>query len=64
MSLRRTCKEVTRLVFEGEDRAWTPLERLSLRLHWWACKRCRAFRRQADFMHLAMDRWRGYRDEG
>jgi hypothetical protein len=63
MKIRRTCREVTRLVLEGEDRAWTPMERLSLRLHWLACGGCRQFRRQAGTLRVAVDHWRRYRDE-
>ena len=37
MKLRRTCKEVTRLVLESEERSLSGLEKLSLQLHWRAC---------------------------
>ena len=63
MKLRRTCREVTRLVLEGELRQLGPLERLSLRLHWLACEGCARFRRQNETMRLAIDRWRSYREE-
>ncbi len=63
MKLRRTCKEVTRLVLQGHDRPFTLAERVSLRLHWWACEGCTRFRRQSELMQQAAARWRAYRDE-
>lgn len=62
MKIRRTCRDVTRLVLENQDRPLRPLESVSLRLHWMICKRCRVFRRQQQLMRVALDRWRGYRD--
>ncbi len=58
MKIRRTCREVTQLVLQSQDRALTPIERWSLRLHWLACDGCNRFRRQAQLIQLAMDRWR------
>jgi len=63
MKLRLTCREVTRLVLEGEMRALAPLERLTLRLHWLACAACARFRQQNATMRVALDRWRAYREE-
>lgn len=63
MKLRLTCREVTRLVLEGELRALGPLERLRLRLHWLACDACVHFRRQNAALRVALDRWRAYREE-
>ncbi|MBL0085735.1 MAG: zf-HC2 domain-containing protein [Ideonella sp.] len=63
MKLRRTCRDVTRLVLEGEDRALTRPERWSMRLHWLICSACSNFRQQAGTMRVAVDRWRKYRDE-
>ena len=37
MKIRRTCRDVTRLVLESQDRRLGTLEALSLRLHWLAC---------------------------
>lgn len=62
MKIRRTCRDVTRLVLESQDRPLRPLESLSLRLHWLACGGCRRFRSQQQLMRVALDRWRGYRD--
>jgi hypothetical protein len=62
MPLMRTCKDVTRLVLEGQDRPLRPLESVSLRLHWMICDNCRAFRRQQQVMRAALDRWKIDRD--
>lgn len=62
MKLRRTCKEVTRLVLQSEDRPLGWLEQLSLRLHWRVCTNCSRFRTQAQLMRSAVGRWRSYRD--
>lgn len=59
-----TCREATRLVLAGEDRALQPLERLRLRVHMLICRACPEFQRQVDFMRSAMGQWRRYADEG
>ena len=56
MKIRRTCRDVTRLVLESQDRPLGALEALSLRLHWLACGGCRRFRSQQQLMRQAMDR--------
>lgn len=53
-----SCRDITRLVLEREERALTPWERLKLRLHMLACKACPRFERQVSFMREAMGRWR------
>lgn len=58
MKLRRTCRDVTRLVLESQDRPLKPLESVSLRLHWLACDGCRRFRDQQRVMQAALARWR------
>ena len=62
MKIRRTCQEVTRLVLQSQDRRLRPLEQVSLRLHWFACERCRQFKQQQTLMRAALDRWKAYRD--
>ena len=62
MTIRRTCREVTRLVLESEDRPLSAWDRLALRLHWLACAACRRFRDQSLTMRAAMTQWRHYRD--
>ncbi len=59
---RRNCREVTRIVLEGEERTLTRQERVILRLHWALCDGCSRFRRQVGFMRQAMGRWRRYSD--
>ncbi|HEU5297761.1 MAG TPA: zf-HC2 domain-containing protein [Burkholderiaceae bacterium] len=63
MDLKRSCREVTRLVLESEDRELTATERLALEMHWRICDTCRKFREQARLMRHAMARWRRYRDD-
>jgi hypothetical protein len=63
MDLKRSCREVTRLVLEGEDRELTPTETLALQMHWRICDTCRKFREQAQWMRQAMQRWRSYGDD-
>ena len=63
MDLKRSCREVTRIVLEGQDRALSTTERMALQMHWGICVTCRKFRDQADLMRQAMARWRGYRDD-
>ena len=63
MDLKRSCREVTRLVLESEDRELTTTETLALQMHWRICDACRKFRDQAQWMRQAMARWRGYRND-
>jgi hypothetical protein len=60
--LRRTCKEVTRLVLEGQDRPLGLVDRVAVRLHMLICDACPRFLAQVTLMRLAVDRWRHYRD--
>ena len=59
---RRTCREVTRLVLEGEERRLGWVDRTAIRLHLMVCEACPRFMRQVEFMRHAMGRWRNYRD--
>lgn len=63
MKLQRSCREVTRLVLEGEDRRLVWAERLGVQLHMLVCKACPNFRRQVRFMRQAMGRWKAYSEE-
>jgi hypothetical protein len=58
----RSCREVTRLVLEGEDRSLSIGERFIVRWHYRACTACPRFGRQVQFMRVALARWRNYRD--
>lgn len=60
MKLRRSCRDVTRLVLQGEDRTLSAGERLLVRFHMLICKACPRFQRQVVFMRQAMGRWRAY----
>jgi hypothetical protein len=61
--LRRNCREVTRIVLEGQDRTLTLQERVILRLHWAACDGCTRFREQMNLMRGALGVWRRQRDK-
>ncbi len=60
MPFMRTCRDVTRLVLEREDRALSLPECVGVRLHLWICAACSTFERQVRFMRAAMGRWRRY----
>lgn len=63
MILRRTCKQVSRLIHQAEDSPLPLNERLALRLHLWACTACTRFTAQVKLMRAATARWRHYSDE-
>lgn len=60
MKIRLTCREMARLVLEGQDRRLRTVERLALRLHLLVCSACPRFVRQAALMRQAMGRWKHY----
>jgi hypothetical protein len=53
-----SCKEVSRLLSQGEDRRLTLPERLKLRLHLRVCSACTRFARQIAFLRAALRRYR------
>lgn len=53
-----SCKEVSRLLSQGEDRRLTLPERLKLRLHLRVCMACTRFARQIAFLRAALQRYR------
>ncbi len=57
------CREATRIVLQGEDRALAWHERLRLRLHLRMCTACTRFVGQVRLMRGAMDRWKAYAEE-
>ena len=63
MRFERSCREVTRLVLESQDRELPLADKLALQIHWRICDGCTKFRSQAELMREAMKRWRSYRDE-
>jgi len=64
MIFSRSCREVTRLVLESEERELALHDRMALQIHWRICDGCTRFRDQARLMRQAMQRWRRYRDDG
>lgn len=60
MLFMRTCRDVTRLVLQREDRALSLRERLSVRVHMWICAACPRFEQQVRLMRVACRRWRAY----
>lgn len=62
MKFNRSCREVTRLVLESQDRELSLADRLALQIHWRICDGCERFKKQADFMRDSMKRWRNYDD--
>ena len=61
---RRTCREVTRLVLQNEDRQLAWHERVAVRLHMRICDACPRFLKQVPFMREAMGHWRRYSEGG
>ena len=53
-----SCKEVTRLLSQAQDRPLTLGERVKLRLHLVVCTACTRFARQLAFMRTALARYR------
>jgi hypothetical protein len=52
-----TCKDVTHLLSEGQDRKLTVAERARLEMHLLICDGCSNFRRQMDFLRRACRRY-------
>ena len=53
-----SCRDVTHLVSQMQDRDLSTLERLRLRWHLGVCKACLAFEKQMRFVREAMRRYR------
>jgi len=53
-----TCRDVTRLLSQGEDRALSFGERLELRVHLLVCRACSRFGRQMRLLRRAMRKYR------
>ena len=65
-ALLRTCRDVTRLLLERQNRPLGRLERVAVWLHLGICDMCTRFYGQLDLMNHAMTRWKAYseHDEG
>jgi len=55
----KTCKEVHRLVLEGQDRNLSFAERIAVRVHLMMCSACRRFEAQMQFLREAVRRLPG-----
>ena len=51
-----SCKEVTRLVSQGQDRELGFADRVALRLHFAICQGCRNVNAQLEFLRAAVRR--------
>jgi hypothetical protein len=54
MKLKLDCKDVSRLISDGQDRELPPAERANLRLHFVICETCRNVDEQMQFIRRAM----------
>jgi len=59
-----TCKEVTHLLSEGQDRKLAVAERARLEMHLLICAGCSNFSRQMDFLRSACRRYIDARSSG
>ena len=50
------CREVTRLISQGEDRKLAFGERVAMRVHFAICRGCRNVNAQLRFLRLAVSR--------
>lgn len=55
----KSCREIHRLVIEGQDRKLGLAERFSLRVHLMICAACRRFDAQMDLLRQALRRFPG-----
>ena len=58
----RTCKEVSMLLSQAQERPLGYVERFGVMLHLLVCKGCTNFRAQLDFLRKAMRRYRDVDD--
>ena len=56
MKLQLDCKEMSRLISEGQDLTLPPAERARMRLHFVICSTCRNVDEQFGFLRRAMRR--------
>ncbi|MEO5771740.1 MAG: zf-HC2 domain-containing protein [Burkholderiaceae bacterium] len=54
MKLKLDCKDVSRLISDGQDLALPAAERARMRLHFVVCETCRNVNEQFDFLRRAM----------
>ena len=53
-----SCKDVSELLSQGQDRPLNWVERVRLRVHLLLCDSCRNFRNQLEFLRTAVRRYR------
>lgn len=56
MTEKLTCKDVSRLISQGQESELPPAERARLRLHFVICETCRGVNEQFTFLREAMKR--------
>jgi hypothetical protein len=61
--LKRSCREVSRLISRMQEAPLGWFDRLLLRTHLGLCDNCVQFQRQVKFMSRAMGRWKNYGDD-
>lgn len=52
-----SCKEVTHLLSDSQDRKLTIAERINLEMHLAMCKGCTNFRKHMEFLRMACRRY-------
>lgn len=60
---KRSCRQVSRLISDREERPLGPIDRVALRLHLKVCDTCTRYEQQVKFMRRAMGSWKNYADE-
>ena len=55
----KSCKDVHRLVIEGQDRKLGFVEKISVRVHLLICGACNRFARQMDLLRQALRQFPG-----
>lgn len=61
--LMRSCREVSRLISDMQERPLGWWDRLLLRTHLRICDNCVEFQKQVNFLGQAIRAWRNYSDE-
>ena len=56
MKLKLDCKDVSRLISDGQDLTLPAADRARMRLHFVVCETCRNVNDQLDFLRRAMQR--------
>jgi hypothetical protein len=60
----RTCKEISRLISQSQDRQLGYADRFAMRVHLVICKGCTNFRGQLEFLREALRRFPGPGEDG